>query len=136
MKILKLKLHWQILISLFLAVLFGYYVPQGIRYTSWMGDIFLTALKMVIVPLILSSIISGVTSMGSGKNLGRLGGKTLLYYISTSTFAIFTGLVLVNVIRPGVGIEMGFTQNVEGLAEKASYCLLSPVLTRLSGLLE
>ncbi|HPF50751.1 MAG TPA: dicarboxylate/amino acid:cation symporter [Draconibacterium sp.] len=119
MKILKLKLHWQILIALFLAVLFGYYVPHGIHYTSWMGDIFLTALKMVIVPLILSSIISGVTSMGSGKNLGRLGGKTLLYYISTSTFAIFTGLILVNVIRPGVGMEMGFKQNVEGLAEKA-----------------
>lgn len=120
MKILKLKLHWQILIALFFAVLFGYYFPQGIHYTAWMGDIFLTALKMVIVPLILSSIISGVTSMGSGKNLGRLGGKTLLYYLSTSFFAIFTGLVLVNVIRPGVGIEMGFTQNVEGLAEKAA----------------
>lgn len=120
MKILKLKLHWQILISLFLAVLYGYFNPQGIRYTAWMGDIFLTALKMVIVPLILSSIISGVTSMGSGKNLGRLGGKTLLYYLSTSTFAIFTGLILVNVIRPGIGIEMGFSQNVEGLAEKAA----------------
>ncbi len=120
MKILKLKLHWQILISLFLAVLYGYFNPQGIRYTAWMGDIFLTALKMVIVPLILSSIISGVTSMGSGKNLGRLGGKTLLYYLSTSTFAIFTGLILVNAIRPGIGIEMGFSQNVEGLAEKAA----------------
>lgn len=119
MKILKLKLHWQILIALFLAVIFGYYFPQGIRYTAWMGQIFLTALKMVIVPLILSSIISGVTSMGSGKNLGRLGGKTLLYYISTSIFAILTGLILVNLIRPGVGIEMGFTQNVEDLTEKA-----------------
>ena len=120
MKIFKLKLHWQILIALFLAVLFGYYVPQGIRYTEWMGKIFLTALKMVIVPLILSSIISGVTSMGSGKNLGRLGGKTLLYYLSTSTFAIFTGLVLVNVIRPGVGMKMGFSQTVEGLEEGAA----------------
>jgi len=120
MKILKLKLHWQILIALFLAVLFGYYVPQGIHYTSWMGDIFLTALKMVIVPLILSSIISGVTSMGSGKNLGRLGGKTLLYYISTSAFAIFTGLILVNVLRPGIGMEMGFKQTVEGLTDKTS----------------
>ncbi len=119
MKILKIKLHWQILISLGLAVLFGYYVPTGTRYTAWMGEIFLTALKMVIVPLILSSIISGVTSMGGGKNLGRLGGKTMLYYLSTSTFAILTGLLLVNIIRPGVGIEMGFTQSVEGLEEKA-----------------
>ncbi len=119
MRILKIKLHWQILIALVLAVLFGYYVPQGIKYTEWMGVIFLTALKMVIVPLILSSIISGVTSMGGGKNLGRLGGKTLFYYISTSLLAILTGLFLVNIISPGVGVEMGFTKNVVDLTDKA-----------------
>ena len=119
MKILKIKLHWQILIALILAVLFGYFVPGGIKYTAWMGEIFLTALKMVIVPLILSSIISGVTSMGGGKSLGRLGGKTMLYYLSTSTFAILTGLILVNIIKPGVGVDLGFSQSVEGLAEKA-----------------
>ncbi|MCD6355290.1 MAG: dicarboxylate/amino acid:cation symporter [Prolixibacteraceae bacterium] len=119
MKILKLKLHWQILIALALSVLFGYYVPQGVKYVAWMGNIFLTALKMVIVPLILSSIISGVVSMGSGKNLGRMGAKTLLYYLSTSTLAILTGLILVNLIKPGVGVEMGFTESVEGLAGKA-----------------
>ncbi|WP_303917543.1 dicarboxylate/amino acid:cation symporter [Draconibacterium sediminis] len=117
MKILKIKLHWQILIALVLAVIFGYYVPSGVKYTAWMGDIFLTALKMVIVPLILSSIISGVTSMGGGKNLGRLGGKTMLYYLFTSTLAILTGLLLVNIIRPGVGIEMGLSQSVEGLTD-------------------
>lgn len=119
MKILKIKLHWQILIALGLAVLFGYYVPQGVKFTEWMGVIFLTALKMVIVPLILSSIISGVTSMGGGKNLGRLGGKTLFYYICTSLLAIVTGLLLVNIIRPGVGVEMGFTKNVVDLTESA-----------------
>jgi Na+/H+-dicarboxylate symporter len=83
-----------------------------------MGTIFLTALKMVIVPLILSSIISGVTSMGGGKNLGRLGGKTILYYVCTSLFAIVTGLLLVNIISPGVGVEMGFTKNVVDLTDK------------------
>ncbi len=119
MKIFKIKLHWQILIALILAVFFGYYFPGGVKYVSWMGEIFLTALKMVIIPLILSSIISGVTSMGGGKNLGRLGAKTMLYYISTSIIAILTGLILVNVIRPGVGVELGFTETVEGLAEKA-----------------
>jgi len=117
MKILEIKLHWQILIALVLAVLFGYYIPLGIKYTEWMGVIFLTSLKMVIVPLILSSIISGVTSMGGGKNLGRLGGKTLFYYICTSILAITTGLLLVNIIRPGVGVEMGFTKSAVDLAE-------------------
>ncbi|WP_346860871.1 dicarboxylate/amino acid:cation symporter [uncultured Draconibacterium sp.] len=119
MKILKLKLHWQILIALILAIAFGYFVPNGVVYVEWMGDIFLRALKMVIIPLILSSIISGVTSMGEGSNLGRLSLKTLLYYLSTSTIAILIGLTVVNIVKPGVGIELGFTQSVEGLAEKA-----------------
>ncbi|WP_321375604.1 dicarboxylate/amino acid:cation symporter [uncultured Draconibacterium sp.] len=119
MKILKIKLHWQILIALVLAVLFGYLAPDATKYTSWMGDIFLRALKMVIIPLILSSIISGVTSMGEGSNLGRLGLKTLLYYLSTSTLAILTGLFIVNLVKPGIGVELGFSQSVEGLAEKA-----------------
>lgn len=118
MKILKLKLHWQILIALILAVLFGYFFPQGTKYVNWMGDIFLRSLKMVIIPLILSSIISGVTSMGEGKNLGRIGFKTLLYYLSTSTLAILTGLILVNIVKPGIGVDLGFTQQVEGLSEQ------------------
>jgi len=118
-KILKLKLHWQILIALILSVIFGYFFPNGVKYTSWMGDIFLRALKMVIIPLIFSSIISGVTSMGEGKNLGRLGLKTLTYYLSTSMLAILTGLVMVNLIKPGVGVDLGFTKTVEGLTEHA-----------------
>lgn len=129
MKILKLKLHWQILIALFLAVLFGFYFPAGVPYVAWMGEIFLTALKMVIVPLILSSIISGVTSMGGGSSLGRLGFKTMLYYISTSTLAILTGLTLVNVIQPGVGVEMGFTQNVDDLSKNVGS--LSDIMYRI-----
>ncbi len=119
MKILQLKLHWQILIALVLAIVFGYFVPNGVVYVEWMGELFLRALKMVIIPLILSSIISGVTSMGEGSNLGRLSLKTLLYYLGTSTLAILTGLTVVNIVKPGVGIELGFTQSVEGLAEKA-----------------
>ena len=107
------------MIALVLAVLFGYFVPTGVKYVSWMGDIFLRALKMVIVPLIFSSIITGVTSMGEGKNLGRLGIKTIGYYISTSILAILTGLLLVNLIKPGVGVDLGLTKSVEGLTENA-----------------
>ncbi len=117
MQLLKMKLHWQILIALVLAVIFGYYFENQIAYVAWMGELFLRALKMIIIPLILSSIISGVTSMGSSKNLGRLGVKTISYYIITSLLAISTGLFLVNIIKPGVGVDMGFAQKVEGLAE-------------------
>ncbi len=94
------------------------YSNTAIEYVSWMGDIFMRALKMLIIPLILSSLISGITNIGSGANLGRLGGKTLLFYISTSFFAILTGQILVNIIKPGVGAQINFIQEVEGLVEK------------------
>ncbi len=70
---------------------------------------------MIIIPLILSSIVSGVANLGSAENLGRLGAKTILYYMSTSTLAIITGLFLVNIIQPGSGADLNFTQKVEEL---------------------
>ncbi len=94
------------------------YSNAAINAVSWMGDIFLRALKMIIIPLILSSLISGITNIGSGSNLGRLGIKTMSYYIMTSIFAILTGLFLVNIIKPGVGIEINLSQGVEGLVDK------------------
>ncbi len=112
---LKLKLHWQILIALIVAVFYGLYLTEYVNYVSWMGTLFLRALKMVIVPLILSSIISGVSNIGTAENLGRLGFKTFAYYVSTSTLAIVTGLFVVNIIRPGVGADLGLAQNVEHL---------------------
>lgn len=111
----KIQLHWQILIALVIAVLYGLYLTDYVIYIEWMGDIFLRALKMVIVPLILSSIISGVTNIGTGSNLGRLGLKTLTYYVTTSIFAILAGLFFVNILQPGVGADLGFSQQVEGL---------------------
>jgi len=115
MQMPKLKLHWQILIALGLAVLFGYYLPEQVKYVSWLGIVFLRALNMIIIPLIFTSIVSGITSMGNGKNLGRLGLKTIGYYILTSLIAILTGLVLVNLIRPGVGVDLGLAAKVEGI---------------------
>lgn len=95
----------------------GYYNPQ-IRAVSWMGDIFIRALKMLIIPLILSSLISGITNIGTGKNLGRLSLKTITYYISTSFLAIITGLIFVNIFKPGVGADLNFQETVEGLGQK------------------
>jgi len=90
---------------------FNPYLP----YISWMGDLFMRALKMIIVPLILTSIISGVANVGTADNLGRLGVKTMLYYMLTSTLAILVGLFFVNIIKPGVGIDVGLSNSVENL---------------------
>lgn len=106
---MKLKLHWQILIALALSVIAGLITGQdaalfGVTFDSayqFIGQLFLSALKMLIVPLVLSSIIVGVSGLGNDSNLGRMGLKTLVYYAFTSFIAILIGLLLVNIIAPG-----------------------------------
>jgi proton glutamate symport protein len=112
----KLALHWQILIALILGVALGVWLPEYVKYISWMGDMFMRALKMVIIPLILTSIISGIVNIGSLEKLGKIGLKTISYYIVTSVFAIVTGLFMVNLFKPGEGADLGFVSEVEGLA--------------------
>ncbi|MCD6333138.1 MAG: dicarboxylate/amino acid:cation symporter [Bacteroidales bacterium] len=114
-KLIQIKLHWQIFIALVWAIVFGYFFSGSVRYVSWMGDLFLNALKMIIIPLIICSLISAVTNMGTGKNLGRIGLKTLVYYIMTSLLAILTGLILFNIIRPGKGSDLDLLQDVSNL---------------------
>lgn len=104
-----MKLHWQILLALFAAVIAGMISGQegalfGITFDSvydFIGQIFLSALKMLIVPLIVSSIIVGVSGLGDDNSLGRMGVKTLIYYAITSLIAILIGLSIVNLIGPG-----------------------------------
>ena len=107
---MKLALHWQILIALVIAAIAGYFAGTdgtifGIAWIAifgFIGTLFLNALKMIVVPLVVSAIIMGVANVGSQGGFGRLGGKTLGYYVLTSTIAIIIGLVLVTLIQPGV----------------------------------
>ncbi len=124
----KLKLHWQILIALILAILFGLFFTDYVKYITWIGDLFLRALKMIIVPLILTSIISGVANIGSASDLGKLGLKTLTYYLVTSLLAILVGLTMVNLIQPGVGADLGFQKNAEQIGMSGD---LGNILLRL-----
>ena len=91
----------------------GAYDNVAISWVSWMGTLFMRALKMLIIPLILSSIISGMTNIGSGDSLGRLGLKTISYYIFTSFFAIITGLFMVNIFKPGIGVDTNFVESAD-----------------------
>ena len=116
---MKLKLHWQILIALVVGILLAIVSKSAgfsqfvIEDLSILGVIFLRGLRMVIVPLIVSSIISGVAGIGNSENIGRMSLKTLSYYISTSLIAIITGLFLVNLIQPGIGANLSL-QTVPG----------------------
>jgi len=115
-KLKSFPLHWQILIMLVAGGLFGYYFPSATEYTNWVGEVFLRALNMIIVPLILFSITTGVASVGSSGNLGRLGIKTMGYYVFSTLAAIVTGFILVTTIKPGVGADLGFKVPVENIA--------------------
>lgn len=132
MAFLKLKLHWQILIALAVAVVAGSITGTqlglfGVSFYAifdFVGTLFLNALKMLIVPLIVSSIIVGIAGIGGSANLGRLGGKTLLYYATTSLLAIVVGLIVVNVVSPGIVDGqpakdlIGFTADTASFADK------------------
>jgi len=113
----KLELHWQILISIICSIIVGILLPQSVKYISWLGTLFLNSLKMVMVPLVFSSIVVGVSNIGSAKDFGRLGAKTMFYYLTTSLIAILTGLLFVNLIQPGKGIDLGLSQSIEGLEQ-------------------
>ncbi len=106
----KLKLHWQMLIAIVAAIAVGLWsgtdsTVLGVSLYdifSFIGTLFLNALKMIIVPLVMSSIIVGVAGLGNSDNLGRLSTKTLTFYMLTSVLSITVGLILVNLIMPGV----------------------------------
>lgn len=105
-----MKLHWQILIALIVAVLAGLASGvdgslSGLRFYdvyAFIGTLFLNALKMIIVPLVVSSIIVGVAGIGSSAAFGRLGGRTLTYYLATTFISVSIGLLVVNTLSPGI----------------------------------
>lgn len=123
---MRLKLHWQILIALVLAVVAGLVAGEEGRFLGmrayvvfdFVGTLFLNALKMIIVPLVVSSIIVGISGAGEQGGFGRLGIKTLAYYLATSTLAILVGLLLVNLLQPGI-IDGAPAQEGLGLASEA-----------------
>ena len=133
----KLKLHWQIIIAIVAAIVAGLLFNTdshlfGVNLYaifSFFGTMFLNALKMIIVPLVLSSIICGIASMGNGNDLGRLGAKTIGFYTLSSTLAILVGLVFVNVLAPGIidGEPAGDRLNLSSSAQ------VSDQLARVEG---
>ena len=101
------RLHWQIFAAMAAGLAAGFAGGEAMAdKVGWLGTVFVKLLKMVIVPLVITSITVGVASVGSGAGIGRLFSKTLGYYVLSSLLAILVGLVLVNLIRPGVGADI------------------------------
>jgi len=137
----KLKVHGQILIAMVLAIVAGRWSGidgefLGFHFYSayvFIGTMFLNALKMIIVPLIVSSIIVGISGVAKGEDVGRLGLKTISFYALSSLIAILIGLTVVNVIKPGienrvpVGEMLASSENTEGAQEKDEGRALSDI---------
>jgi len=103
--------HAMILLGFIIAgvvagIVAGWIWGPAMEQVTWLGTLFLNALKMMIIPLILAAVISGIASLGDIRKLGRIGGATLLYYFSTTAIAVLIGLIMVNIIQPGAGIQL------------------------------
>lgn len=108
-KLFKISLATQILIGLVLGIIVGgvfYGNPTIEVYLQPLGDIFLHLIKMIVVPIIISTLIVGVAGTGDMKQLGRLGGKALIYFEVITTIAIIVGLLSANLFHPGTGVNM------------------------------
>lgn len=143
---MKLQLHWQIALAILLGGLSGWLTGDsaslfGVVFYDlyeFFGTLFLNALKMLIVPLIASSIIVGVAGLGSSAHIGRLGGKTLAFYAITTLAAILVGLALVNLVRPGeidgepvrdiLALEMGAAEVSEQVTDKGAGDIVAVLL--------
>ena len=102
-KITHQKQAWLIVIGALLGGFCGWFWGPQMGAIAFLGEIFLNALKMVVIPLVMASIIVGICSLGDIRKLGGVGGKTFLYYLATTSIAVLLGLLLVNLIQPGEG---------------------------------
>jgi Na+/H+-dicarboxylate symporter len=115
----KLALHWQIIIGLVLGVLFGIVaaISHWGQFTQdWIapfGTIFVNLLKLIAVPLVLASLVTGVASLADLTKLSRMGGKTIAIYLVTTVVAICIGLILVNTLQPGKSIPDDVAANLQ-----------------------
>lgn len=114
-------LYIQVLIAVALGILVAYINPELGKALRPLGDGFVKLIKMIIAPIIFCTVVHGVASMGDLKKLGRVGSKTLLYFEVVSTFALIIGLIVINVIKPGVGFTPeGSTFHVAAKAAEKS----------------
>lgn len=109
MKNKKFGLAFQIVLGLILGIVMGavfYGNSTAQSYFKPLGDIFLRLIKMIVIPIVFSALVVGVSSLGDIKKVGKIGAKTLLYFEIITTFAIVLGLVIANVVKPGLGVDM------------------------------
>jgi Na+/H+-dicarboxylate symporter len=100
------RLLWAILVGALAGAFCGWFFGKEMAAIAWVGEFFLRTLKMMIIPLIVAAVISGIASIGDVRKMGRIGGYTVVYYLGTTALAVFIGILLVNLMQPGMGVSM------------------------------
>ena len=108
-----------IIVGVFAGLLVGWYWGEAAASVAWMGQLFLNTLSMLVIPLLVSAVISGVTSLGDVRQLGKLSGVTIAYYLITVAIAVLIGLIMVNLIQPGVGVSTEGLEQPDDLMQLA-----------------
>lgn len=145
MRGIKITLAWQILSALILAIIAGAILHNMAETRSWLvpnvlkpaGDIFIHLIKMIVIPIVFSSLVVGIAGVGDAKTLGRIGLKTIIYFEVITTIAILVGLGLANIFHPGSGIDMSTLtatdisayQSTTKQIESGSHSLVNTILS-------
>ena len=103
-------LYFQVLVAILVGAVLGHFYPTLATSMKPLGDGFIKLIKMLIAPIIFTTIVVGIAKMGDMKKVGRVGLKALIYFEVVSTFALVIGLVVVNVVRPGDGVNADVTK--------------------------
>src|SRR5512137_1447567 len=100
------SLYFQVICAIILGVLLGHFYPEAGTAMKPLGDGFIKLIKMIIAPIIFCTVVVGIAGMEDMKRVGKTGGLALLYFEIVSSLALIVGLVIVNVVQPGVGMNI------------------------------
>ena len=112
------RLTLYIFIALIAGILFGWIAPTYAVKMQPLGDLFLRMVKMIIAPLIFATLTVGIAGHGDVKNLGKIGLKTIVYFEVATTLALIIGLVMANLLQPGVGFNIEISDASMALVQK------------------
>src|SRR5882724_11757335 len=117
------SLYFQVLTAIALGVLLGHFYPDIGEQMKPLGDAFIKLIKMIIAPIIFCTVVHGIASMQDMKKVGRVGLKALVYFEGLTTLALIVGLIVVNVLQPGVGLNIDpstiDTRSIQGFVAKS-----------------
>src|SRR5579863_4987580 len=134
----RISLTSWILIGLVAGIAFGAALPKQAVGLAILGTIFLRLIKSIIAPLLFGTLVSGIAGAGNVKTMGRIGGKAILYFEILTTIALFVGLGAVNLVKPGVGVQLqkgatsGLTQAGASLSQTLEHTFPTSIIDSMA----